>query len=49
MRDTAFGAALLERWIDAFPHANATRIADAGHWPHEERPDLVLAALTAAI
>ena len=47
MRDTAFGPAILERWTDAFPDASVTRIDDAGHWPHEERPDLVVAALEA--
>jgi haloalkane dehalogenase len=46
MRDSAFGPAILERWTTAFPHATVTRIDDAGHWPHEERPDLVIAALT---
>lgn len=45
MRDSAFGPAVLQRWIEAFPHARITRIEDAGHWPHEERPDAVIAAL----
>ena len=47
MRDSAFGPAILERWCAAFPEAAVTRIADAGHWPHEERPDEVIAALRA--
>ena len=45
MRDTAFGPGILDRWLDAFPRAGVTRIEDAGHWPHEERPELVIAAL----
>ena len=49
MRDTAFGPAILERWTDAFPQARVTRIRDAGHWPHEEQPELVLAALKGTV
>ena len=49
MRDSAFGPALLQRWTDAFPDAVVTRIDDAGHWPHEEQPALVVAALSAAV
>jgi haloalkane dehalogenase len=49
MRDTAFGPAILERWTDTFPDASVTRIADAGHWPHEECPDVVVAALRKAV
>ncbi len=37
-RDSAFPRAMLERWIDAVPHAVVTRFDDAGHWPHEESP-----------
>lgn len=52
MKDTAFGPAILARWTDAFPHAHVTRLADAGHWPHEEQPtataDAVLVALQRA-
>ena len=49
MRDSAFGPSLLDRWIDAFPQARVTRIADAGHWPHEEQPGAVIAALREAM
>jgi haloalkane dehalogenase len=45
MRDPAFGPAFLARWTEAFPDATITRIDDAGHWPHEEQPHLVVAAL----
>ena len=44
-RDRAFPANYLERWREALPQAEVEAIADAGHWPHEERPDLVLEAL----
>jgi haloalkane dehalogenase len=46
MRDSAFGPAILERWLEAFPHAAVTRLEDAGHWPHEEQPEAFIAALT---
>jgi haloalkane dehalogenase len=45
MRDTAFGPSILDRWTEAFPQARVTRIADAGHWPHEEQPAAVIGAL----
>jgi len=49
MRDSAFPPYLLERWQQACPHASTVRIADAGHWPHEEAPEAVLEALGAAL
>jgi len=45
MRDRAFPATYGERWHEALPRAQMETITDAGHWPHEERPDLVLHAL----
>jgi haloalkane dehalogenase len=45
MRDTALGAMQLAHWRRLLPHAAVTEIADAGHWPHEEKPDGVVAAL----
>ena len=45
MKDTAFRPHLLERWRRALPHAEVVELADAGHWPHEEAPDAVIAAL----
>ncbi|HUU36396.1 MAG TPA: alpha/beta fold hydrolase [Vicinamibacterales bacterium] len=49
MRDSAFPPAMLARWQLAFPHAHTTALADAGHWPHEEAPDLVVRALGATV
>lgn len=49
MRDSAFPPALLARWQRAFPHARTTALADAGHWPHEEAPDAVIAALRSTV
>lgn len=45
MRDSAFLPPVLERWVAAFPRAVVTRVDDAGHWPHEEAPGAVIAAL----
>ena len=45
MRDAAFGPHLLERWKTALPDARAVELPAAGHWPHEEEPEAVLAAL----
>ncbi|HYQ05317.1 MAG TPA: alpha/beta fold hydrolase [Polyangiaceae bacterium] len=44
-RDRAFTLEFLERWQQALPHAHVEQLDDAGHWPHEERPELVLQAL----
>jgi haloalkane dehalogenase len=46
VKDTAFRPHMLERWRRAVPHGVVVELADAGHWPHEEAPDAVLAALT---
>jgi haloalkane dehalogenase len=45
MKDSAFGARHLGRWQALAPHARVERLADAGHWPHEEVPDRVAALL----
>lgn len=42
MKDHAFGPAALRRWQQHLPHAAALELPDAGHWPHEERPDDVI-------
>jgi len=44
-RDRAFSVDFREQWRRALPHAKIENFADAGHWPHEERPELVLQAL----
>lgn len=43
-RDPAFPPHHLSRWRDAVPGAQVVEL-DAGHWPHEEQPDAVIAAL----
>jgi haloalkane dehalogenase len=45
LKDSAFQPYLLGRWREALPHAEVVEIAGAGHWPHEEEPELVVAAL----
>lgn len=49
LRDSAFPPAMLARWEQAVPHACTTRIEEAGHWPHEEAPHAVVAALRRAL
>ena len=44
-RDRAFPAEFLERWRQALPQARIEALSDAGHWPHEECPELVLEAM----
>jgi haloalkane dehalogenase len=45
LKDSAFQPPLLARWQQAFPHAETVSLGDAGHWPHEEAPQLVVEAL----
>jgi pimeloyl-ACP methyl ester carboxylesterase len=45
MKDTAFRPNQLARWREVLPSARVVEIADAGHWPHEEEPGRVVAAL----
>jgi haloalkane dehalogenase len=45
MRDSAFKPNQLARWREMLPRAEVVEIADAGHWPHEEQPGEVIAAL----
>jgi len=45
MKDPAFPPRLLARWREVLPQAEVVEIAGAGHWPHEEEPDRVIAAL----
>jgi haloalkane dehalogenase len=45
MKDTAFQPYQLERWRSLLPAAIVAPIAGAGHWPHEEEPAAVVAAI----
>jgi haloalkane dehalogenase len=49
MKDPACPPPFLERWQQAFPRAKSVAVASAGHWPHEEEPAAVVAALRQAI
>lgn len=43
-KDSAFGPEQLARWRQAVPHAVVHELPGAGHWPHEEDPNGVVAA-----
>jgi len=45
-QDRLFPADYLARWRQALPQARVESVSEAGHWPHEEQPVLVLEALT---
>jgi haloalkane dehalogenase len=45
MKDPAFPPYQLARWREVLPAARVVEVADAGHWPHEESPDRVIAEL----
>jgi haloalkane dehalogenase len=45
MKDSAFGPHMLERWRALLPGASVVRLADAGHWPHDEQPAAVERAI----
>ena len=45
MKDSAFPPYQLERWRRLLPEAQVETIAGAGHWPHEEEPGRVIAAI----
>jgi haloalkane dehalogenase len=45
MKDSAFQPYQLERWRTLLPDAIVEPIAGAGHWPHEEEPAAVIAAI----
>jgi haloalkane dehalogenase len=45
MKDSAFRPNQLARWREVLPSARVVEIPDAGHWPHEEQPNRVVAAL----
>jgi haloalkane dehalogenase len=45
MKDPAFPPRLLAKWREALPQARVVELAQSGHWPHEEEPEAVVAAL----
>jgi haloalkane dehalogenase len=45
MKDSAFKPYQLERWQRLLPTAQVAKIEGAGHWPHEEEPGRVIAAI----
>ena len=45
MKDSAFQPYQLERWQALVPNARIETIDGAGHWPHEEEPARVIAAI----
>lgn len=45
MKDSAFKPYQLVRWRELLPDAVVVEAAQAGHWPHEEDPRLVIAAI----
>jgi pimeloyl-ACP methyl ester carboxylesterase len=47
-KDPAFGAQQRDIWTAAFPRARLVRVADAGHFVAEERPDVITEALRGA-
>lgn len=45
MQDRAFQVRQLNRWREVLPAARVCELAEAGHWPHEEAPDRVIAEI----
>jgi haloalkane dehalogenase len=45
LKDSAFQPYQLERWRQLLPSAQVEAIEGAGHWPHEEEPARVVAAM----
>jgi haloalkane dehalogenase len=45
MKDPAFPPYQLARWRELLPAARVAEIPGAGHWPHEEEPEWVIAEL----
>lgn len=40
LADSAFPPSALARWQRGFPHAEVHELERAGHWPHEEAPEV---------
>jgi haloalkane dehalogenase len=49
LKDSAFRPHQLAKWREALPHARVVELPGAGHWPHEEEPEAVLAAVRALV
>jgi haloalkane dehalogenase len=49
MKDSAFRPYQLARWRGTVPSVRIIELPDAGHWPHEETPDDVVAAIRAFV
>jgi pimeloyl-ACP methyl ester carboxylesterase len=45
MRDPVFQPVFLDQWLELFPRAAVTEVADAAHFVPEDRPDVVVAAI----
>lgn len=45
MRDPAFGKQFLKTWKQVLAEAQIYKLENAGHFPHEERPDMVREAI----
>jgi pimeloyl-ACP methyl ester carboxylesterase len=45
MKDNAFQPHQFARWQALLPHAETVALEHAGHWPHEEEPARVIAAI----
>lgn len=45
MKDPAFKPYQLARWREVLPDARVLELGEAGHWPHEEEPDRVIAEM----
>jgi pimeloyl-ACP methyl ester carboxylesterase len=45
LADSAFPPSALARWQRGFPHAEVHGLERAGHWPHDEAPEVCAARL----
>lgn len=45
LKDPAFPPRLLAKWREALPQAEVVELPRSGHWPHEEEPEKVIAAI----
>src|SRR4029079_7097765 len=45
LKDSAVTPHQLAKWSALLPQATVVELRDAGHWPHEEKPEAVIQAL----